>query len=132
MDDNDSHDRGAVATISDPQRRARYDVQGVVGDRNRSSLVAKAVRTSAAIETDQLLRFDLLELLHDRRRTEPRRPGIYVADLETLLGRPGEHIEFALWYLLQRQYVAHTDGSQLVITADGVDYLEGLAYKHTR
>lgn len=132
MDDNKSQDRGAVATISNPQRRAPHDVQCAVRERDRSSLVAEAVRTSAAVETDQLLRFALLELLHNRRRSEPRRPGIFVADLETLLDRPGEHIEFALWYLLQRQYVAHTDGSQLVITADGVDYLEDITHKHTR
>lgn len=132
MDDNESPDRGAVATVSNSQRRASYDLQCVVRERDRSSLVAKAVRTSAAVEADQLLRFALLELLHNRRRTEPRRPGIFVADLETLLDRSGEHIEFALWYLLQRQYVAHTDGSQLVITADGVDYLEAIAHTHTR
>ena len=48
-------------------------------------------------------------------------------DLEALIGQPAEHIQFALWYLSQKQYVAYTDNSQLMITADGVDYLEAKA-----
>jgi len=41
-----------------------------------------------------------------------------------MLGRPREHLEFTIWYLLQKKYVARDDQSRLVITADGVDHLE--------
>src|SRR5690242_2042638 len=74
VDENESQDRGAVAIISNPQHRAP-DAQRVHWGRDRPSLAAEAVRISAAVQADQLLRFALLELLHDRRRTEPRRPG---------------------------------------------------------
>ena len=117
----------AYVVISNPERRAQYDAQRVTRERDRSKLLADAIRASTAVEAEQLLRLTILELLYARRRTEPRRPGIFVGDIEALIGQPGEHIQFALWYLTQKQYVAHTDGSQLMITADGVDYLEAKA-----
>ena len=45
-------------------------------------------------------------------------------DLETLIGRAREHLEFTIWYLTQKKYVTRSDNSILVITADGVEYLE--------
>jgi hypothetical protein len=41
-----------------------------------------------------------------------------------LLGRPREHLEFTIWYLAQRKFITRDDQSRLMITADGVDYLE--------
>ena len=41
-----------------------------------------------------------------------------------MLGRTREHLEFTIWYLAQRKYVMRDDQSRLMITAEGVDYLE--------
>jgi hypothetical protein len=41
-----------------------------------------------------------------------------------MIGRPREHLEFTIWYLSTRKYVARDDSSRLIITADGVDHLE--------
>jgi hypothetical protein len=49
---------------------------------------------------------------------------MFTGDLEGLLGRPREHIEFTVWYLNQKKYVTRDDNSRLQITADGVEYLE--------
>ena len=49
---------------------------------------------------------------------------MYYGDLEGLLGRPREHLEFALRYLAQRKFIDRSDGSQIAITAEGVDHLE--------
>ena len=70
------------------------------------------------------MRLTLLEALYTRRRVEPQSPAIYATELETLLGRPREHLEFTVWYLMQRKYLTRDDHSRLQITADGVDYLE--------
>ena len=40
---------------------------------------------------------------------------------------PREHLEFATWYLKAKQYIAVGDNSELVLTAVGVDYVEGAA-----
>ncbi|MEX2662429.1 MAG: hypothetical protein WD227_10880 [Vicinamibacterales bacterium] len=66
----------------------------------------------------------MLEILCNRRRTEPSNPGVSNLDLGDLTGRPREHLDFTLWYLVQRKLVVRDDQSSLTITADGVDYLE--------
>jgi len=44
--------------------------------------------------------------------------------LAELTGQPREHLDFTLWYLVQRKLVVRDDQSNLTITADGVDYVE--------
>ena len=46
------------------------------------------------------------------------------AELEELTGRPREHLEFTVWYLVQKKLIQRDDSARLVITADGVDFLE--------
>lgn len=43
---------------------------------------------------------------------------------EELSGTPREHLEFTIWYLVQKRFVERGDSSQLMITVAGVDYLE--------
>ena len=117
----------AYQVLGDPEKRAQYDVHRPDRQQERSRLLSEAVRAVTDVEAEQLLRLTVLELLYARRRTDPRTPGIFYADLESLVGQPREHIEFGLWYLSQKRYIDRTDGSQLMITADGVDYLESNA-----
>jgi len=114
----------AYHVVGDPERRAQYDVHRPERQQERSRLISEALRAQNDVESEQLLRLTLLELLYARRRTDPRTPGVYYGDLESLLGRPREHLEFALWYLAQRKYIDRSDGSQIAITAEGVDHLE--------
>ena len=114
----------AYQVVGDPERRAQYDVHRPERQQERSRLISEALRAQNDVESEQLLRLTLLELLYARRRTDPRTPGVYYGDLESLLGRPREHLEFALWYLAQRKYIDRNDGSQIAITAEGVDHLE--------
>jgi curved DNA-binding protein CbpA len=114
----------AYHVLGDPEKRARYDVHRPERQQERSQLLTDVVRAANDLEGEQLLRLSVLELLYAQRRTDPRTPGVFFGDLEGLVGCPREHIEFALWYLGQKKYVERSDGSQLMITADGVDYLE--------
>jgi curved DNA-binding protein CbpA len=115
----------AYQVLGDPERRAGYDVKRPNRQEERSRLISEAIRAVNDVESEQLLRLTVLELLYARRRSDnARTPGIFYGDLESLVGRPREHIDFALWYLVQKKYVERTDGSQLVITADGIDYFE--------
>jgi hypothetical protein len=65
-----------------------------------------------------------LEILYNRRRTDPGKPSISNLDLSQLMGQPREHLEFTIWYLVQRKLVIRDDQSSLTITAEGVDYVE--------
>ena len=66
----------------------------------------------------------MLELLYTRRRTEPRQPAMSILDIEALVGRPREHLEFSVWFLTQKRFITRGDDSSLTITAEGVEYLE--------
>jgi curved DNA-binding protein CbpA len=117
----------AYQVLGDPEQRAQYDVHRPAQQKERSRLISQAVRAVNDVQGEQLLRLTILELLYARRRTEPQAPGVFYGDLESLVGCPQEHIEFALWYLAQRKYVDRSDGSQIAITVDGVDHLESNA-----
>lgn len=114
----------AYTVLSDPEKRVQHDVAHLRHRRDRWRLVEHATDTGSAVETEKVTRLTVLEILYTRRRTEPNDPGIFDLDMEGLIGRPREHLEFTFWYLMQRNLVRRADGSRLTITAEGVDYLE--------
>jgi len=113
----------AYHTLSDPERRAAYDIVRAGKMRHRTQLVS-AVESENDYEVERLLRLTILEVLYSKRRLEPEKPGVSPLELEQMIGRPREHLEFSTWYLVQRKLVGRSDNSSLVITADGVEYLE--------
>jgi len=114
----------AYHVLGDAERRAQYDVHLPNRQQERSQLLSEAWKAVTDVESEQLLRLTILELLYAKRRRDAENPGISYLDMESLVGRPREHIDFALWYLVQKKYVSRTDGSQITITADGMDHLE--------
>jgi curved DNA-binding protein CbpA len=114
----------AYSTLSDPERRARYDIAHQQQRHDRWRLVSTGSNSENEFEMEQIVRLTVLEALYTKRRMEPRQPGIFVLDLEQLTGRPREHLEFTTWFLVAKKFVARDDNSRLVITADGVEYLE--------
>jgi curved DNA-binding protein CbpA len=122
----------AYYVLGDPERRAQYDVHRPERQQERSRLLSEALRPENDIEAEELLRLTVLDILYARRRTEPRSPGIFFGDLEGLVGRPREHLEFTMWYLGQKELIERTDGSLLLITAAGVDYIEKNAEKRQK
>ncbi|MGH9145113.1 MAG: DnaJ domain-containing protein [Vicinamibacterales bacterium] len=114
----------AYDVLSNPEKRARYDIahQGLRQDKWR--LVSNGARAENDFDIEQLVRLTLLEVLYTRRRMEPGNPGVYSPDLEEMLGRPREHLEFTIWYLVQKKLLVRDDNSRLTITAEGVEYLE--------
>ena len=114
----------AYEVLSDPERRAKYDVTHSQLRQDRWRLVTTGAQAENDFEAEQLVRLTVLEVLYTRRRMEPDTPGLFSTDLEKLTGRPREHLEFTVWYLIQKKLVAKADNSMLQITAEGVDYLE--------
>jgi curved DNA-binding protein CbpA len=114
----------AYTVLSDPEKRARYDVSYERARQERWRLVETGAKAENDFEAEQLVRLTVLEVLYPRGRVDPADPGTYTTDLESMTGRPREHLEFTLWYLLQRKLVLRDDSSRFVITADGADYLE--------
>jgi len=114
----------AYEILSDPERRAQYDAVHEQQQQQRWRLVKSASKSEHDFEREELLRLTVLEVLYTRRRIEPAQPGIFLLELEQLTGTPREHLEFTVWYLIQKELTERSDNSRLVITANGVDYLE--------
>jgi curved DNA-binding protein CbpA len=120
----------AYVVLSDPERRAQFDVHYEAQRQTRWRIASAAPRSSDNFELERIVRLSVLEILYMQRLTEANAPGIFLLDLEQLLGAAREHVEFTLWYLQQKQYVQRTENSRLAITAAGVDYLEAEYREH--
>jgi curved DNA-binding protein CbpA len=114
----------AYEVVSDPTRRAQYDVVYQRQRQDRWRLVATGAEAENDFSVEQFVRLTVLEVLYTKRRVEPQEPGLYIVDLEKMTGRPREHLEFTVWFLVQKKCIHRSDNSLLVITADGVEYLE--------
>jgi len=115
----------AYEVLSDPAQRAKYDVVHARQRQDRWRLVSTGDESENDFAAEQSTRLTVLEVLYTKRRTEPYSPGMFAPDLEQLTGRPREHLEFTFWFLIQKKFVTRSDNSLLVITADGVEFLEG-------
>jgi curved DNA-binding protein CbpA len=113
----------AYEVLSDPERRAKYDVVHQQFWRERWKVV-ETTNVDVDFRSEQIARLTVLELLYTRRRTEPQKPSMSILDVEALTGRAREHLEFSIWFLTQKRFVQRGDDSGLTITAEGVEYLE--------
>jgi curved DNA-binding protein CbpA len=114
----------AYSVISDPERRARYDIKYQQHKQDRWRLVSAGASSENDFALEQSMRLTLLEALYTKRRLEPDQPAIFTGDLDAMMGRPREHMQFTIWFLSAKKYVTRDDNSRLMITADGVEYLE--------
>jgi len=114
----------AYSVLSNPEERARYDILHQQQKQDRWRLVSTGGDSENDFEMEQRVRLTVLEVLYTKRRMEPREPAVFSLDLEGMIGRPREHLEFTVWYLGQKKFVTRDDNSRLIITAEGVEYLE--------
>ena len=110
----------AYDTLKDPGRRAQYDLE----HKNHSSMrwkLGEEASDSKNIDQDADIQNRLLAILYVKRRQDIREPGIGNIGLERLVGCPVEHLEFHLWYLKEKGWIAKTESGMFVITVEGVD-----------
>ncbi len=125
--------QAAYELLSDPERRAAYDVKY---DENRSGLWSIFDQDSATDgrEEDRRIVHGILSLLYVNRRRDVDNPGMGPVHLETILGCPQEHMEFHIWYLKRKGWIEPLGNGQLALTVDGVDKLgdQDLAIREDR
>jgi curved DNA-binding protein CbpA len=113
----------AYHVLSHPEKRAQYDATNQQRRKDRWRIVSEGALSENNFELEQAVRLTVLEALYTKRRVEPHDPGIYLRELERMLGRPREHLEFTIWYLNQKKLI-NTDDARMYLTADGAEYLE--------
>jgi curved DNA-binding protein CbpA len=114
----------AYTVLRDPERRAKYDVLYQQHRQDRWRLVSSGAQSENDFEMEQVVRLTVLEALYTQRRLEPENPGIFWREFEKLTGRPREHLEFTLWYLIQKKFVERGDNSRVLLTVEGAEHLE--------
>lgn len=111
------------AVLSDPTRRAAYD--NIRRNRQAQPLPVFGLKEFAeGLEGEVNRRLGILSLLYNRRRANPESPGISALEFESVMSFPREHLEFAIWFLQEKQYIRPGNTSDYMITAAGVEYLE--------
>ena len=120
----------AYQILSNPEKRAQYDATNEKRRRDRWRVVSEGATSENNFELEQAVRLTVLEALYTKRRVDPQNPGIYLVELERMIGRPREHLEFTIWYLNQKKLI-NTDDARMYLTADGAEYLED-TYKHNQ
>lgn len=114
---------GAYEILSNPEKRAKYDATHEKRRKDRWRLVSEGATSENNFELEQAMRLTVLEALYTKRRVEPSSPGIFLRELERMIGRPREHLEFTIWFLNQKKLIS-TDDARMYLTADGAEYLE--------
>lgn len=113
----------AYEVLCDSGLRSEFDKLKGLGE-DKAEFKFSGLDFFAALGHETALRAALLCILYDRRRQKPFTPGISMRQVENMLESTPEGLNFALWYLKQRNMVASDDKSNLQITVDGMDYLE--------
>jgi curved DNA-binding protein len=115
----------AYRQLIDPELRAAFDVRHREV-RKVTWRVFDQTNSGQGIEAERRKRQGILSLLYRRRVAQPEQAFITLKEFEDLLGIPREHLEFALWYLKEGQFITRTDNGRYGITLQGVDLAESL------
>ena len=113
----------AYEVLCDSGLRHEFDKLKGVGE-EKAEFKFSGLDFFEALGRETALRTALLCLLYDQRRLKPFTPGLSMRRVENILECTSEGLNFALWYLKQRNLVTSDDKSNLLITVEGMDYLE--------
>ncbi len=111
----------AYDVLSNPAKRAEYDAKRG-GDSPQP--YSATVDFMDALDGEVNRRLAVLAVLYFKRRTAPNFPEVSLAEIEERMGFPRDYLDFTMWYLAKKGYIARADNAQFTLTADGVDYVE--------
>jgi curved DNA-binding protein CbpA len=113
--------RTAYDVLAEPVRRAEYDA---TRRRAAQEPYSREVDFMDNLEGELNRRLAVLAVLYHRRRSNAFMPEVSLAEIEERMGFPRDYLDFTMWYLQKKGYVAKADNAQFSLTADGVDFVE--------
>lgn len=113
----------AYEVLMDPAARQAFDVVRS-GGKDEGVFVFSGDEFFQSLENEAARRSCILCLLYDRRRKKPSTPGLSFRLVESLVKASADQLQFSIWCLKQRGYVASDDKSNLLITFQGIEHLE--------
>jgi curved DNA-binding protein len=113
----------AYEVLADPGARQAFDeLRG--GPKQEAAPKFSGAQFFDVIAGETIRRQSLLCVLYDRRQKKPATPGLSMRQIESMIKISQEELQFSIWYLKQRSYVASDDKSNLTITVQGMEHLE--------
>lgn len=113
----------AYEVLADPAARKIFDELRVSADKDKPPEFS-GEEFFETIAGEARRRLAILCLLYDRRRERPATGGLSLRHMEQMMQISQEQIQLSVWYLKQRGLVILDDKSNLLITVEGMDYLE--------
>jgi hypothetical protein len=113
----------AHKVLSDPERRAAYDVQLALEDKTRFRIF-NSEQSAEGVHAEIRKRRGILRLLYIKRLRDPQNAGMPGREFTEMLGVPAEHLEFALWFLREQRCIIRSDNNRFEITGSGVEAFE--------
>jgi len=110
----------AYRILSHPEKRAVYDAK-YQGKRLLQDSSCDMDSDYDIGKNDRRLQQGILLHLYWARRRDPLHAGVGSFELERLLGAQEKNLEFHIWYLKEKGWIARIDTGEYVITANGVD-----------
>ena len=119
----------AFQVLSDPVKRGEFDAQ--YQSRKENPLPVFLTKEFAeGVDGEINRRIGLLCLLYTQRRANQVTPALSVLEIEQMMSIPREHLVFTIWYLKAKRFIQQDDRSSMLITADGIDFLEANLPEH--
>ena len=120
----------AHAILSDPEKRAAYDVRHRESKRLRWKIFDQA-SASTGSEGEKRKRQGILALLYNKMLNDPEQSEMTIQLIEDLLGCPREHLQSAFWYLKGKNYIKRSDNGRFTITIAGFEEAETQRFSPT-
>jgi len=109
--------------LSNPERRAAYDVRLASSDKVRFKIF-DSLESTQGVQAEIRKRKGVLRLLYAKRLADPAQPWLRGREFAEMLGCPVEHLEFSLWFLRERKLIVRGDNNNFEITCNGVEAFE--------
>jgi curved DNA-binding protein CbpA len=123
-DANKFHElKQAYDVLSDPKLRAEYDA-GFANNPAEPDPLSNSLDFMDDMEGELNRRLAVLALLYIKRRSNPESPEVTLFEVEKRMGFPRDYLEFTLWYLQRKGYIARADNAAFTLMAEGVDFVE--------
>jgi curved DNA-binding protein len=119
----------AFKVLSDPEKRKEFDANYKSKKENPMPVFLTKEFTEG-VDGEINRRMGLLCLLYTQRRTNTMQPSLSVLEIEQLMFIPREHLIFTIWYLKAKRFLVQDDRSSLMITSDGIDFMEANLPEH--
>jgi len=119
----------AYQVLSDPDKRKEFDAHYKTRKENPLPIFLTK-EFAEGVDGEINRRIGMLCLLYTQRRANQMNPALSVLEIEQRMSIPREHLVFTVWYLKSKRFISQDDRSSLLITAEGIDFLEANLPEH--